>query len=101
MMRMVPRSRIMAAFHAPILILTLFLLPATLAEGGQLPQPKADSPKPKTDLYGDPLPSGAIARCGTMRLRHGRGSTVAFAADGKTLISFGGDRTLRFWDVAT
>jgi WD40 repeat protein len=61
---------------------------------------KVDKPA-RTDVYGDPLPGGAIARLGTARLRHGRGSTVAFAADGKTLISFGGDRTLRFWDVAT
>jgi WD40 repeat protein len=57
--------------------------------------------KERTDVSGDPLPPGAVARMGTVRFRHGRGSTLAFAADGKSLISFGGDRTLRFWDVVT
>src|SRR5262249_34328357 len=101
MMRNVLRTYIMFASRAQIIILTFLLLPTGLAEGAQPTEPKGDGQKPKTDLYGDLLPAGALARMGTARLRHGRGSTVAFAADGKTLITFGGDRTLRFWDVAT
>jgi WD40 repeat protein len=54
-----------------------------------------------TDCYGDPLPDGAIARLGTVRLRHPSGADcVVFSADGKTLIS-GGHTGLRAWDVAT
>jgi RNA polymerase sigma factor (sigma-70 family) len=49
----------------------------------------------------DPLPSGAIARLGTTRLRHGGSTTaVAFATDGRTVITMGVDG-LRIWDVAT
>lgn len=60
----------------------------------------ADAGSPRTDLYGDPLPPGAVARLGTMRLRHAR-ADVVFSKDGKHLISCGCDGELRVWDVAT
>ncbi len=67
--------------------------------------PPARAEPPRTDDHGDPLPPGAVARLGTLRLRHvvrdGSGAAcVAFSPDGKTLVS-GGDVGLRAWDVAT
>ncbi|MGH7226651.1 MAG: WD40 repeat domain-containing protein, partial [Gemmataceae bacterium] len=55
---------------------------------------------PRTDLYGDPLPPGAIARLGTIRLRHAE-ADLAFSKNGKHLLSFGCDGELREWDMAT
>ncbi len=50
----------------------------------------------------DALPDGALARHGTVRLRHkGEVGSLAFTPDGKSLLSFGGDQTYRKWDVAT
>jgi WD40 repeat protein len=75
------------------------------------------SDNPRTDLLGDPLPDGAIARLGTLRFMHTmppaisalyRGrvvtslSQVLFSPDGKRIASratpFG---TIRLWDAAT
>jgi WD40 repeat protein len=53
------------------------------------------------DLYGDPLPPGAVARLGSVRLLDrfaGRG--MAFLPGGKKLVSHGGG-DLRVWDAQT
>src|ERR1700722_19031425 len=57
------------------------------------------------DRYGDPLPRGAIARLGTVRLRHDlnardSASPLIFLADGRSLVSRG-KSDLRLWDVQT
>jgi RNA polymerase sigma factor (sigma-70 family) len=63
--------------------------------------PDAGKPPARTDALGDPLPEGAIARLGTVRLRHG-GTILklAFTPDGKQIVAFGHDG-VRIWDAAT
>ena len=75
-----------------------------LAVGRAGPEPGA-GPKEagRIDLYGDPLPPGALVRLGCMRFRHpGSRKEVAFAPDGKTLVSVtqSGD-SMRFWEPST
>jgi RNA polymerase sigma factor (sigma-70 family) len=77
----------------------------TQATAAKTQERKIETPKPAsektapTDLYGDPLPSGAIARLGTVRFRHGNDLEGLFlSSDGRTLISAGVD-AVRMWDV--
>jgi hypothetical protein len=47
--------------------------------------PEGEKPVRK-DLYGDPLPDGAIARLGTLRWRAGKSlDAITFASDGNTI----------------
>jgi RNA polymerase sigma factor (sigma-70 family) len=66
------------------------------AESGQ----GNESVRPATDRFGDPLPPGALARLGTLRLRHKEGCTcVTFTLDGRQLITAADDGSVRFWDL--
>lgn len=88
-------------FLAVCLVLTLFQ-PAqhSTTEAGEEPTPQRQAPR-RTDQLGDPLPSGAIARLGTCRLRpHGNVYYMAFSPDGKTLAA-ADKHTIRLWDAAT
>ena len=56
----------------------------------------------RTDQYGDPLPDGAIARLGTVRLRHAaRVREMEFVANGRLLASLGDDCICHLWDSTT
>jgi RNA polymerase sigma factor (sigma-70 family) len=67
----------------------------------------------RTDRFGDPLPPGALARIGTVRLRHGSNvAALVLSGDGKIVVSVGrdgirlpllkdNDPTACVWDAAT
>ncbi len=58
---------------------------------------------PQLDRHGDPLPAGAVARYGTVRLRHGTDiHAMGFTPDGKLLCTVSGSEdTIKMWDPAT
>src|SRR5262245_18622242 len=56
----------------------------------------------RNDLYGDPLPPGARARLGTIRLRHpGYVTAVALSRDRKMIASAAGGQTIFLWDASS
>ncbi|MBY0233172.1 MAG: hypothetical protein K2W96_28145 [Gemmataceae bacterium] len=60
------------------------------------------APPVPADRHGDPLPRGAVARAGTVRLRHGHViAGLSFSADGKRLASCASDHTVRVWETGT
>lgn len=70
---------------------------------------KASATRPRTDLFGDPLPPGALVRMGTVRYAQGD-STYGYpelAPDHKTFVTvsnhtpYGSGRVVCLWDAAT
>ncbi len=83
----------MRHFRTPLLLLSAALLPAAArgieAAGGR-------------DLYGDPLPPGALCRMGTVRFhQRGRIQGLCYSPDGKTIASAGDGREVIIWNVET
>src|SRR5262245_47010946 len=64
--------------------------------------PVRAEPPERTDLDGDALPEGAVARLGTVRFREPLAHffAPAFSPDGKELFLVGGREVLR-WEAAT
>ena len=57
---------------------------------------------PRVDLYGDPLPPGAIARLGTLRFRYRDiFSAAAFSPDGQFVVGAGNGGILVMWECAS
>ena len=68
----------------------------------QARQPIADTkPTVLTDSYGDALPTGAVRRFGTTRLRQPSAHYLQFTPDGKTLIAGSGHEPLGVFDAAS
>jgi WD40 repeat protein len=85
-----------------ILAFGLVLLAPEAPKGSDVKQPAAHSQKqPRSDLYGDALPQGAIARLGTVWMRHGNPITGAvFSSDGKSIIASDFYSGVHVWDAA-
>src|SRR5947199_1210 len=56
--------------------------------------------QPRLDLFGDPLPPGALRRLGTVRFRQEYVHDMAFTPDGKSLVVSSAARLIQ-WEVAT
>jgi WD40 repeat protein len=80
-------------------LLLLGFLTTTPSKAGQPKSPELGS-RPKTDLYGDLLPAGAVARVGTAQFHHTGLTELSFSSDGKFVVTGASDRSVRIWDLA-
>ncbi len=77
-----------------VALLALAMLPAALHAAAPF--------TPRTDLYGDPLPAGAVARLGTLRWRHPwHVYLVSYSPDGRLVVTVGGEESVRVWQATT
>ncbi len=91
--------------HTPT-TLTLAAATALALVGGARPAWSAPPGAPERaaalDALGDPLPAGALARLGTLRLKHrGRVVALSLSADGKLLATGDDACVIALWDVAS
>jgi RNA polymerase sigma factor (sigma-70 family) len=95
-----------------VLLLTLSALAAGAAFLAHAPEdrpppakpdaPPSNQPQARTDLLGDALPPGALARLGSVRLRMGGSAlSVAFSPDGKYLAGAGHEPMVHVWETAS
>ncbi len=89
-----------ARLRSLLLAAPLFLVVGLARLGDAAPDSGKTEP-PRTDLAGDPLPPGVVARLGTLRLFQARVDVLAFAPDAKTLAALDHFGTLCLWDVQT
>src|SRR5262249_49558801 len=76
-------------------------LPCQFIAGMALLTPlPAHAGPPRTDILGDPLPSGATTRIGTNRLQHFLLTALAWSPDGRLLASAGLDGSLCLWEAS-
>src|SRR5262249_48009230 len=106
MIRMSPLANWLRVLAA----MSLACTQSVIAQPSKTPNPfPAQKKTVQTDLYGDPLRPGAIARLGTVRLRHhGEVWSVIFSPDGQTVIAGGPLHhsaeevdAIRIWDSKT
>jgi RNA polymerase sigma factor (sigma-70 family) len=79
------------------------LHPQAAKEKGPPAAASADKPMSvdeRVDLYGDPLPDGAVTRLGTIQ-RRAVGAQLAVTADGKSIVGVRAGRYVRVWDAGT
>jgi RNA polymerase sigma factor (sigma-70 family) len=62
---------------------------------------EADEPQTRNDLYGDPLPEGALVRLGTLRFRPQNGGAVRFVPGGRVLALSGWQGAVSLVDRAS
>ncbi len=78
-------------------VVWLALVAGAVAAAARGDPPAAD--KGSADLYGDPLPEGAVLRLGTVRLRSSA-SLLLIPSDGRTLITLEDEsRTVKRWNA--
>jgi WD40 repeat protein len=87
---------------SPALRVGLLLIGLAMPAGSLIAGPPERGPMPhRVDLYGDPLPEGAVARLGSVRLRHAGLKDFALLPDGKTVVSVGENQMVYWWDLDT
>jgi WD40 repeat protein len=73
-----------------------------LLRGKENRVPPSEVKQGPVDRFGDPLPEGAVARLGTVRLRHSAAvARLAFIGDGRNLASLGEDNYFHLWNAAS
>jgi WD40 repeat protein len=99
-----PERPLMSWARALLIGWTALLLNQFARDGQRRPGPQqgpAREKQPAVDRYGDPLPAGAVARLGTLRVRHdGTARALAYSPDGKILAGSCAGKII-LWEAAT